>query len=133
MIKDAEDLEVYRRAMKLLRPIYRLADLLPKNEFRMRDQLTGAAKSVPALISEGFAKRKFEKEFRRFLYMALGSSDEVITHLREIELIGFPGIKPETCKALIKNYKIVSKQINKLIKIWKSSNSDFSDSPIPPN
>jgi four helix bundle protein len=127
MIRDVEDLEVYRRSMKLLKPIYKLAGLLPKTEFRLKDQLTGAAKSVPALITEGFAKRKFAKEFKRFLYMALGSSDEVINHIRQIKLIEFPGIKVETCEALVSHYKIVSKQINKLIKIWKSDNSDLSD------
>ncbi len=113
--------------MKLIRPIYRLADLLPKNEFRTKDQLTGAAKGVPAQITEGFAKRNSEKEFKRYLRIALGSSDEVITHLRQIKLIGFPNIKPETCEALIKHYKIVSKQINRLITNWKNFRSDNSD------
>jgi four helix bundle protein len=127
MIRDVEDLEVYRRSMKLIKPIYRLARLLPKDEYRLKDQLTGSAKSVPAVIAEGFAKRKAVKEFKRFLYMALGSSDEVITHLRQIKLIDFPGIKPETCVALIKHYKIVSKKINRLIKVWKSDRSDSSD------
>lgn len=127
MIKDVEDLEVYRRSMKLIKPIYRLARLLPKDEFRLKDQLTGASKSVPALITEGFAKRKAEKEFKRFLYMALGSSDEVITHVRQIKLIGFSGIKNETCDALIEHYKIVSKKINRLIKVWKSSSPESSD------
>ena len=133
MIKDVENLEVYRRAMKLLKPIYRLARLLPKDEFRLKDQLTGAAKSVPPLIAEGFAKRRFVKEFKRFLLMALGSSDEVITHLKEIKIIGFETIKIETVEALISHYKIVSKQINRLIHVWKinsspSGPSDSSDS-----
>ena len=127
MILDVEDLEVYRRSMKLLKPIYRLAGLLPRDEFRLKDQLTGAAKSVPALIAEGFAKRKFVKELQRFLLMALGSSDEVITHIRQIKIIGFPNIKIETCDALIQHYKIVSKQINKLKKNWKNYESDSSD------
>jgi four helix bundle protein len=127
MIKDVEDLEVYRRSMKLLKPIYKLAGLLPKDEFRLKDQLTGSAKSVPATITEGFAKRRSEKEFKRFLLMALGSSDEVVTHLKQIRIIGFPGIKPETCEALISHYRIVSKQINNLIKKWKNFNSDKSD------
>lgn len=127
MIKDVEDLEVYIRSMKLLKPIYRLANLLPRNEFRLKDQLTGAAKSVPALITEGFAKRRSTREFKRYLGMALGSSDETITHLRQIKLIEFPNIKMETCDALIKNYRIVSKQINTLIKTWKNFNSDLSD------
>jgi four helix bundle protein len=104
-----------------------LAGLLPKDEFRLKDQLTGSAKSVPAVIAEGFAKRKAEKEFKRFLYIALGSSDEVITHLRQIKLIGFQGIKTETCDALIEHYKIVSKKINRLIKVWKSDAGNSSN------
>jgi four helix bundle protein len=125
MIRDVEDLEVYRRSMALIKPIYRLAGLLPNSEFDLKNQLTRAAKGVSPPIAEGFAKRKWEKEFKRFLYIALGSSDEVITHMRQIQLIGFPKIKVETCKALIDHYKIVSKQINKLIKTWKNfGNSD---------
>jgi len=108
----------------LLKPIYRIASLLPREEFRLKDQLTSSAKSVPALVAEGFAKRRSEKEFKRYLEMALGSSDETITHLRQIKLIGFPGIKNATRDALISHYKIVFKQINKLIKIWKNFNSD---------
>lgn len=121
MIKDVEDLEVYRGAMKLLRPIYKLANLLPKDEFKLKNQLTGSGKSVPALITEGFAKRRFPKKFKRFLLMALGSSDQVVTHLKQIELIDFPNIKTETCEALIKHYRVVSKQINKLIQNWKDN------------
>lgn len=125
MILDVEDLEVYRRAMKLIRPIYKLSGLLPKEEFRLKDQLTASAKSVPALIAEGFAKRAFVKEFKRFLLMALGSSDETITHLKQIKLIAFQGIKIETCDALIAHYRIVSKQINTTIKVWKSAQADI--------
>ena len=127
MIKDVEDLEVYRRSMKLLKPVYRLVRLLPKNEFRLFDQLTGSAKSAPALITEGFAKRRSEKEFKRFLEMALGSSDETITHLRQIKLLEFPNVKLETCEALILHYRIVSKQVNSLIKKWRNFSSDSSD------
>ena len=123
---DVENLDVYNRSMKLLKPIYRLAGLLPRDEFRLKDQLTGAAKSVPALITEGFAKRRSTKEFKRFLNMALGSSDEVITHLRQIKLIEFPNIKAVTCDALVDHYRVVSKQVNRLIKTWKNFNSDSS-------
>jgi four helix bundle protein len=109
MIRDVEDLEVYRRSMQLLNPIYKLAGLLPKEELLLKDQLTGAAKSIPATIAEGFAKRASVKEFKRYLMISLGSSDETITHLRQIKLLEFPNIKPETCDSLIKHYKIVSK------------------------
>jgi len=84
--------------------------------------MCNSAKSVSAQIAEGFAKKDSQAEFKRFLLMALGSSDETITHLRQIELLSFPMIKKETCVALIEHYKIESKQINSLIqKIKKKS------------
>ena len=73
---------------------------------KLRGQLTNSAKSIAPQIAEGFAKRKSQKEFKRYLEIALGSSDEVITHLREIKIINFPNIKQETCDALIKYYRI---------------------------
>ena len=96
--------------------------MLPKDESRLRSQMCNSAKSVSAQIAEGFAKKDSQAEFKRFLLMALGSSDETITHLRQIELLSFPMIKKETCVALIEHYKIESKQINSLIqKIKKKS------------
>ena len=96
--------------------------MLPKDESRLRSQICNSAKAISAQIAEGFAKKDSQVEFKRFLLMALGSSDETITHLRQIELLGFPMIKKETCVALIDNYKIESKQINSLIqKIKKKS------------
>ncbi len=120
-IKDVNDLLVYRNALKLLKPIYRLTALLPEyEEKKLRIQLTSAAKSIPALIAEGFAKQNSPKEYCRFLTMALGSSDEVITHLREIAVIGFSKIKNETIKGIMDKYRIVSRQLNSLIKTWRS-------------
>ena len=127
-MRDVTNLIIYRNALKLLKPIYKLADLLPPNEFKLRNQLLSAAKSIAALITEGFAKRRSQIEFKRFLEMALGSSDEVITHLREIKIIDFSNIKDETCDALIRLYKIESKQINKYIsKIISNLQKNKSD------
>ena len=114
-MQDVNNLTIHQNGLLLLKPIYRLANLLPDNEFKFRSQLCESAKSIPPLIAEGFAKKRSQKEFKRFLLMALGSSDEVITHLREIKIIGFPNIKEITCDVLIKYYKIESKQINRYI------------------
>lgn len=119
-IKDVEDLKVYRDSLALLSPLYRLIALLPKfQEQRLRKQIVSSAQSIPALIAEGFAKKKSPKEFCRFLTMALGSSDEVITHIRVVKTISFPNIKTETCDSFIEKYREVSKQLNGLIKAWK--------------
>jgi len=60
MIKDVEDLEVYNRSMNLLPSVYRLANSLPKSEFKRKRQLTDAAGAISAQITEGFAKRRSE-------------------------------------------------------------------------
>ncbi|PJE67547.1 hypothetical protein COU95_01875, partial [Candidatus Shapirobacteria bacterium CG10_big_fil_rev_8_21_14_0_10_40_9] len=103
MIKDVTDLEVYRLALELLEPLYRLTNLLPSNHRRLRYQANEAGEKIAPQIAEGFAKKKSSKEFCRFLSMALGSSDEVITHIREIKIVAktYTRVKIEDCDDLI--------------------------------
>ena len=53
--------------------------------------------------------------------MALGSSDEVITHIREIGIVAkfYTNIKTLDCESLIDSYKILSKKVNKLLTSWR--------------
>lgn len=120
-IVDVKDLNVYNRALKNLDLIYRLAKQLPLTHIKLKKQIISSAESIPALIAEGFAKRVSEKEFKRFLRIALGSSDETITHLREIYLLTKHNsyISKELCAELGKEYKIISKQLNTMIKKWQ--------------
>lgn len=113
MIKDVTDLEVYRIALELLDPIYKLANLLPSNHRRLKYQIIEAAEKIAPQIAEGFGKKRSPREFCRFLSMALGSSDEIITHLRETR------IPSEVCDNLIDQYKILSKKLNKLLSSWQ--------------
>lgn len=82
-MQDVNELIIYQNALKLLKPVHRLIYLLPYEESKLRSQIWEAAKSLAPLIAEGFAKKRSQNEYKRFLLMALGSSDEVITHLRE--------------------------------------------------
>jgi len=110
---DVTELRVYQKAMEFLPKIYELADQLPKNEFELRSQLCNSAKAISAQIAEGFAKKNSQVEFKRFLYMALGSSDETITHLRQIGLL-FPKLI-SMVTLLVDEYRAESKQINALV------------------
>lgn len=118
MIKDVGDLDVYNESLKLLRLLYDFIQKVPKAESDSISQIKRAAKSIPANISEGFAKRSSEKEFKRFLKIALGSSDEVITHLRTL-FIALDRLKGDI-EELGKKYKLLSKRINTLHRVWKS-------------
>lgn len=121
MIKDVTDLQVYTLALNLLEPIYKITNLLPLVYRRIKYQTNGAAETIAPLIAEGFAKKKSPREFCRFLAMALGSSDEVITHLREIKIVAktVQKISIKECDDLIEQYKILSKKLNKLHAAWE--------------
>lgn len=118
MIRDVTDLEVYRESLRLLKKLYEFLRKLPKSEYDSVVQCKKCGKSIPANIAEGFAKRSSEAEFKRYLKIALGSSDELISHLRTI-VIAVPKLFREA-KELAEEYKVLSKRINSLHTNWKS-------------
>jgi len=118
MIRDVTDLEVYRESLRLLKKLYEFLKKLPKSEYDTVIQCKKCGKSIPSNIAEGWAKRSSELEFKRFLKIAIGSSDELISHLRTIA-IAVPRLHQEA-KELAGEYKILSKRLNKLCTIWKS-------------
>ncbi len=79
-----EDLDVFQRAYRLSLEIHRTSLKLPLIEQRaLGDQLRRASKSICANVAEGYGRQKRSKaEFRRFLHMAIGSSDEMRVWVR---------------------------------------------------
>lgn len=118
MIRDVTDLEVYRESLKLLKKLYEFLKKIPRAEYDTVIQCKKDGKSIPANIAEGFAKRSAELEFKRFLKIAIGSSDELISHLRAVAII-LPRLALET-KELALEYKTLSKRMNKLHSNWRS-------------
>lgn len=82
--KGFENLEVFKRAYKISLEIHMVSKTFPKHEqFSLADQLRRSSKSICANIAEGFAKQVASKaEFKRFILIALGSSDETRVWLR---------------------------------------------------
>lgn len=73
------DLRVWQESMNLVEDIYRLTLLFPKDElFGLTSQIRRSVVSIPSNIAEG-AGRSGEKEWTRFLYIALGSLSELDT------------------------------------------------------
>jgi hypothetical protein len=69
--KGYEDLEVFQRSMRVLKPVHDLVLGFPDYEkFDLANQVRRAAKSVPANIAEGYARRRSVKEFIRHLTIA---------------------------------------------------------------
>ena len=120
MIYDVTDLDVYNRALKALNLIYLLEKQIPNSHYKLSQQITSAGEGVPVHIAEGFAKRRSAKEWKRFLEIAMGSSDEVITQARAVKILAdhVPRIDKNLCDRVIAEYKIISKQLNKLRNNW---------------
>lgn len=120
MIYDVTDLDVYNRALRALNLVYHLEKQIPQSHFKLRMQLTSAAEGVPAHIAEGFAKRRSVKEWKRFLEIGMGSSDEVITQARSVKILAthVRRIDKDLCDQVVAEYKIISKQLNRLRNNW---------------
>lgn len=77
MIASFRDLQVWQRAMALIRVVYPMADGMPECErYGLTQQLRRAATSVALNIAEG-KQRSTRKEYARFIDIALGSLNEV--------------------------------------------------------
>jgi four helix bundle protein len=76
-----KDLEVWKEGIGLVTEIYKLTSLLPDSEkYGLASQMRRAAISIPSNIAEG-AGRNSDKEFVQFLYISLGSIEELETQL----------------------------------------------------
>lgn len=79
--KTHKDLEVWKRSLDLVEKVYSMTRSFPKEEvYGLTLQMRRAAVSVPSNIAEG-AARGSKKEFIQFLYIALGSLEELETQL----------------------------------------------------
>jgi four helix bundle protein len=73
-------LRVWQKAYELTLQVYKLTQILPKEEmYSLSSQLRRAAASVAANISEGY-ERNHRKEYVQFLYIAKGSLGELETY-----------------------------------------------------
>ena len=106
-----KDLKVYEKSYKAALAIYRMTKSFPKEEvYGITSQIRRAATSIPLNIAEGYAKRESQNEFKRFITMALGSSDEMqvlIDFAKDLEYID----KEQYTKATAA-YQEVSRMLN---------------------
>lgn len=80
-MRNFREYDIWVDGMDLVNTIYNLVDKFPKMEkFALSSQITRSAVSIPSNIAEG-ASRSSEKDFARFLEIALGSAFELETQL----------------------------------------------------
>ena len=86
-----EDLAVFQRAYRLSLDIHRATLMWPVIEqHALCDQMRRASKSICANVAEGYGRQKQSKaEFKRFVWMAVGSSDEMRVWVRYALDLGY--------------------------------------------
>ncbi|MFS4492204.1 four helix bundle protein [Maribacter sp. 2308TA10-17] len=78
---DFQKLIIWQKSMNITEDVYRLSAEFPKEEkYGLTSQIRRSAVSVPSNIAEG-AGRNSDKEFRQFLGISSGSSNELLTQL----------------------------------------------------
>lgn len=76
-MRDFKKLHIWERGHNLVLKIYEITKLLPKEElYGLTSQIRRAAVSVPTNIAEGAGKDS-NKDFIRYLNIALGSLSEI--------------------------------------------------------
>ena len=117
-IVSYRELVVWQKSKDLAIKTYKLTKYLPSEErYSLCDQMKRSAISVPSNIAEG-QQRPTTKDFLHFLYIAKGSTSELITQL-EITKELYPELN-EIIDPLINEYIILSKQLANLIKAIKN-------------
>jgi four helix bundle protein len=119
MIKSFEDLDVFQRAYKVSLEIHRLSMEFPQREqYGLGEQIRRASKSICANIAEGFGKQRYSSsEFKRYIMIAVGSSDEMRVWIRYC--LDLEYIAEDTWKHLRDEYKEISKMLQGLNRSWE--------------
>ena len=119
MIGSFRDLDVYRQAYALMFEIHTLVKSIPAYERTdLVSQMRRASKSIPANIAEGWAKRRSEKEFKKFLDNALGSANEMEVHVEIAKDLAYIG--KEIGDDLLDRYKKLGGMLVNLRNNWRT-------------
>lgn len=119
VIKTFRDLEVYKEAYQLMLDIHKNLKSLPIYERNdLASQMRRASKSCPANIAEGWAKRRFEKEFKKHLEVAIGSTNEMEVHVETAKDLGY--WQRDFCEGILLRYQRLGGKLTNLQRNWKT-------------
>jgi len=120
MIQSYRDLKVYTRSYEIAKEMYFSVKKFPREEqFGLISQIKRAATSIPLNIAEGYGKKASEKEFKRFLLMALGSCNEMNVLLDFSKDFGY--LEAAIYERYSNEYNEIGKMLNVLINKWNSN------------
>ena len=106
-----KDLKFWQLSREFCKNIYTFTAKFPEEEkFGLVSQLRRASISIPSNIAEG-ASRKSNKDFSRFIEIALGSCYEIKTQILISNDLNF--MPDNHCKELLENLGVIIKMMSK--------------------
>jgi four helix bundle protein len=118
-IKTYKDLNVFREAYQTALDVSRVSRKFPAHEqFEIGRQLRRSARSIPANIVEGWAKRASTGEFRRYLQISIGSCEESKFWAELSRDEGY--LSPEKCDEIENRFNVIGAMLLSLWKNWKN-------------
>lgn len=122
-IKHFKDLDVYQKSYAVSLLIHKASLEFPKIEqYAIANQLRRSSKSVCANLAEGFTKQYVSnKEYMRFILIALASANETIVWLDYVEDLGY--VEQDLILEWKEEYSQICKMLNALHNSRKKLNA----------
>ena len=118
-MRDFRKMNIWQDGMKNVKDVYQLSEKLPAEEkYGLKSQICRAAVSIPSNIAEGCSKSS-QKDFKRYLEIAIGSAFELETQLIIIEDLDL--IQEKNLNVILTGLHKNQKMINSLITRIKAS------------
>ena len=113
-IRNFRDLDIWKKGIEIVKDIYNIVEKFPEQEFYgLVSQVQKSAISIPSNIAEGF-NRFHNKEYKQFLYIALGSCAELETQVEVASELKY--ISNEKKKDILEKINHESRMLTNLIK-----------------
>ncbi len=119
MIKAVTDLEVFNLSFCFAMDIFRMSRSFPKAEtYSLTDQIVRSSRSISANIAEGFGRRIYESEFKKYLIYSMGSLEETKVWLLFAKECGY--VETKIYDQYYLKYDDLGAKLYKLFENWKT-------------
>ena len=117
-VETFEDLDVFQRAYRISLEVHRASlSFSTVEQYGLADQVRRAGKPICANVAEGFGKQSSSAaEFKRYLRMAIGTSDEMRVWARYCLDLDY--IDEATWQRWRDEYHEISKMLQGLSRKW---------------
>lgn len=91
MIRNYNDLDVYKKAFEISILVHQKTNDFPKHEqFSLTTQMRRASKYICSYLAEGFVKQQASKaDFKRYVLMSIGSATEMLVWTEYAERLNY--------------------------------------------